>query len=274
MTDRSRRTTRPDRADAPQVGSSLSAFAAQGYFAASRRPLEILFFLLPFIAFYEYELVKVLRSERGLLTNEAHRGLLDLFGAFGLDGLALSLPGFLLIAIFLAWHALSRGPWIVNLSVVGRMFVESLAAAVPLLVFSQVVLKAVPAAGVDDFASLTLGEQVAVSVGAGLYEELVFRMALIGVLLVVFGDLLKAPKPWASAIAIGLSALAFTVYHPLRGAEGVFVPQRFVFYFGAGVYFGILFAVRGFGITAATHAMYDIATALLVAGAAAPADAA
>ncbi|MFM7051879.1 MAG: CPBP family intramembrane glutamic endopeptidase [Planctomycetota bacterium] len=274
MADRGRRNSRPDRADDPPVGSSLSAFAAQGYFAASRRPLEILFFLLPFIAFYEYELVKVLRSERGLLTNEAHRGLLDLFGAFGLDGLALSLPGFLLVAVFLAWHALTRGPWIVNLSVVARMFVESAAAAVPLLVFSQVVLKAVPAAGVDDFASLSLGEQVAVSVGAGLYEELVFRMALIGLLLFVFGDLLKTPRTWAHAIAIGLSALAFTVYHPLRGADGAFVPQRFIFYFGAGVYFGALFAVRGFGIAAAAHAMYDIATALLVAGATDPAPAA
>ena len=60
-------------------GSSLSEFVTQGYFEASRRPLEILFFLLPFIAIYEYELLRVLRAPDGFVTNGAHLAILRLF---------------------------------------------------------------------------------------------------------------------------------------------------------------------------------------------------
>ncbi|MFM7134055.1 MAG: type II CAAX prenyl endopeptidase Rce1 family protein [Planctomycetota bacterium] len=274
MAERSRKQNRPASAPSAQGGSSLSAVAAQGYFEASKRPLEILFFLLPFIAFYEYELARVLRSPDGLVTNEAHLALLTLFEAFEIQASALSLPGFLLVAILLIWHALSRGPWIVDLSVVARMFLESAALALPLLVIAQFVARSIPeagpmpAAGVEDFGSLPLGAQIAVAVGAGLYEELAFRMVGFGVLLFVFADLLAVPKKWAMAAAIGLSALAFAVYHPLRGPDGGFLLQRFVFFLLAGAYFGIAYALRGFGIVAATHALYDIATALIVARAA------
>jgi hypothetical protein len=275
MAERSRKQNRPASAPSAQGGSSLSAVVAQGYFEASKRPLEILFFLLPFIAFYEYELARVLRSPDGLVTNEAHLALLTLFEAFEIQASALSLPGFLLVAILLIWHALSRGPWIVDLSVVARMFLESAALALPLLVIAQLVARSIPdaagpmpAAGVEEFGSLPLGAQIAVAVGAGLYEELAFRMVGFGVLLFVFADLLAVPKKWAMAAAIGLSALAFAVYHPLRGPDGEVVMQRFVFFLLAGAYFGIAYALRGFGIVAATHAIYDIATALIVARAA------
>lgn len=274
MAERSRKQTRPAAAPPARGGSSLSEVLSQGYFEASKRPLEILFFLLPFIAFYEYELARVLRSPEGLVTNEAHLALLVFFEAFDIAASALSLPGVLLVAIFLVWKVLARGPWIVDLSVVARMLLESAALAMPLLVLAQLVARTIPesqplaAAGVEDFAALPLSAQIAVAVGAGLYEELVFRMIGFGVLLFLFADLLGVPKRTAIAIVVGLSAIAFAAYHPLRGEDGAVLLQRFVFYLLAGVYFGIVFALRGFGIVAATHALYDIATALLVARAA------
>ena len=59
MATRPRSTTRPMLAPLLRGGAASDA---RGYFADSRRPLEILFFLLPFIALYEYELARVLRS--------------------------------------------------------------------------------------------------------------------------------------------------------------------------------------------------------------------
>jgi Type II CAAX prenyl endopeptidase Rce1-like len=274
MAARSSKTTRPAAASEDHTsaagGLSLSDFVKQGYFEASRRPLEILFFLLPLIALYEYELVRVLRSAEGLVTNGAHLAILRLFDAFGLDAVALSLPGFLLIAVFLVMHVLSRGPWIVDLSVVTRMVGESAALAIPLLVFAALVERMAPAAQVEDFASLDLGARIAVSIGAGLYEELVFRMALIALVIAICTDLLKMQKPVALVSAVAVSSLAFAMYHPLRGADGAVVPGRFLFFLAGGLYFGVLYVVRGFGIAAAAHAFFDIATALLIA----PSDAA
>ncbi|MEY3142508.1 MAG: hypothetical protein RLY21_1001 [Planctomycetota bacterium] len=268
MAERRNQSNRPALAFAARGGSSLSEVVSQGYFDASRRPLEILFFLLPFIALYEYELVRVLRSPEGLVTNGAHLGILRLFDALGFDAAALSLPGLLLVAILVGWHAAQRGPWIVDLGVVGRMYLESAALVVPLLVLAQVAVRALPLAGVDDFGALPLGARIAVSIGAGIYEELVFRLLLIWVLLAALVDFAKFSRKIAVAIAVGLSALAFTVYHPLHAEDGSLIAQRFAFYFAAGVYFGAVFLLRGFGIVVATHALYDIATALLAARAA------
>ncbi len=266
-------TKRPAPAPKGKSGllhSQATVGGENGYFEVSRRPLEILFFLLPFIAFYEYELVRALSSPDGLVTNGAHLAILRLIDALGFDALgrqavALSLPGYLLIAIFMVWQCVTRARWVVDLSVVARMFVESAALALPLLVFGALVARTVPvAAAVDGFESLPLVARIAVSVGAGLYEELLFRMALIAALLGVLCDVLNLERMTATIIAICLSALAFAAYHPLHSAGGVFMPQRFIFFLGAGLYFGILFVSRGFGIAAATHALYDIATALLL----------
>ena len=110
--------------------------------------------------------------------------------------------------------------------------------------------------------------------GAGLYEELVFRLALITALLALFGDALKLERAPALAVSIALSAIAFAAYHPNHDADGQFLAHRFVFFLGAGLYFGILYASRGFGVAVATHALYDIAAALLGAASAASASAA
>jgi hypothetical protein len=98
---------------------------------------------------------------------------------------------------------------------------------------------------------------------AGIYEELVFRLGLIGILLVVLEDAMKVAKPTAMALAVAVSAVAFTIYHPLRGPDGGVQPARVVFYLAAGVYFGVLFAARGFGIAVGAHAFYDIASAII-----------
>jgi hypothetical protein len=106
-------------------------------------------------------------------------------------------------------------------------------------------------------------------VGAGIDEELLFRLGLIGLLGVVFEDLMKLGRTRSLVLAIGLSAIAFMLYHPLRDGSGAVHPARVVFYLGAGVYFGVVFAMRGFGIAVGAHAFYDVLAVLFAASAAA-----
>jgi len=262
----------------PASGSGGSS-GARDYFEASRRPLEILFFLLPFIAFYEYELVRVLRSPDGLVTNEAHLAILRLFDALGFGPAALSLPGVMLVAILVGWHAARRAPWVVDLGVVGRMYLESAILALPLLVLAEATVRLLPpqadaqqalaplaslAGGGTAFDALPLGARIAVSIGAGLYEELVFRLLFLWILITLLVDVLDLPRRTGVILSVLLSALGFAIYHPIHGADGALVMQRFVFYFAAGAYFGAVYLVRGFGVVAATHAVYDIVTAFLV----------
>jgi hypothetical protein len=176
----------------------------------------------------------------------------------------------LVVVILLAWHTIERRPWRTDSTTVGLMWSESLVLALPLLVFSQAALRipAVAAAG-QSFEQLPVVAKLAVSVGAGIYEELLFRLGLIGLLLVVFEDVLKVPRTKATVVAIALSAVAFMAYHPLRDGSGALQPARVVFYLGAGVYFGVVFVLRGFGIAVGAHAFYDILSVLFAASAAA-----
>ena len=72
------------------------------------------------------------------------------------------------------------------------------------------------------------------------------------------------PKGLSCEIESGISAVLFALYHPLKTGAGVLEIRRAAFFLLAGVYFGVLYVVRGFGIAVATHALYDIAVVVLL----------
>jgi membrane protease YdiL (CAAX protease family) len=98
-------------------------------------------------------------------------------------------------------------------------------------------------------------------VGAGIYEELLFRLILFVVLSFLLTDLLQMPRKTAVPTMVVVSAVLFSAYHYL--GDETFELPTFLFRTVAGIYFGWIFFVRGFGITAGTHAAYDILVVLL-----------
>ncbi|MEC9234588.1 MAG: CPBP family glutamic-type intramembrane protease, partial [Planctomycetota bacterium] len=102
--------------------------------------------------------------------------------------------------------------------------------------------------------------KLAISIGAGLYEELVFRMLLIFLIHTLLVDAFRLPGIVGSVVAVVVSAILFTIYHPLEGVDGSLSLARLAFFMVAGLFFGAIFILRGFGIVVATHAFYDIFT--------------
>ncbi|MBL9120079.1 MAG: CPBP family intramembrane metalloprotease [Phycisphaerae bacterium] len=256
---------------------AASQRAADGYALRSQQPLEILVFLLPLIVLYELGLVLVLRSGGTVLDNKAHDAIRRIFDAVGVDAAAmslpvLSLPGILLAVILILWQVLSRRSWQVDLRTVALMAVESAALAIPLVVLAQLVMQAfatpVPAAAPagDAIQQLPVLGRLAVSIGAGLYEELIFRMVLIAVLHTLLVDVVRWKEGPAIALSIIISAVAFAAYHPLQDASGAIDWARACAYLVIGGYFGAVFAFRGFGVVVGAHASYDIAVLLLPRG--------
>ncbi len=140
------------------------------------------------------------------------------------------------------------------------MVVESCVLALPLIVMSRVAehyLAHVPLAGTNGLiASVGAKKLMVLSLGAGIYEELVFRLIAFTVLSFVFIDVLELHKGFGALLVVLISALLFSGYHYL--GDGPFRGWTFAFRAGAGAYFGIVFACRGFGITAGCHAAYDL----------------
>jgi hypothetical protein len=257
---RTPRTRHKPRAARPEAGP-LS------YWERSKQPLEILALLVPLIVLYEVGLVRWLASAHGVQTNDAHRGLVHLFESFGMDatrlGLpVLSLPALAMVVVLLVLHVLSRKPWSVDLPTVAGMVVEGALAGLPLYVLVRAVM------GVSMMAAAAapgtwLGDRILISIGAGLYEEFIFRMVALLLLHSLLADLLRVKDPWATWIAVVIAAIAFAAYHPLRGATGAVQWPVFASLLVAGLYFGGLYVVRGFGIAVAAHASYDIVVAAL-----------
>jgi hypothetical protein len=70
-------------------------------------------------------------------------------------------------------------------------------------------------------------------------------------------------RPLALAAAIIGSALIFSAFHYVGPLGDRLTLASFVFRAVAGVVLSALYAARGFGITAWTHALYDVGLALL-----------
>jgi len=122
---------------------------------------------------------------------------------------------------------------------------------------------ALPAAGVRPGAFGFL----ALSAGAGLYEELVFRAGILAGLAVLLRGTFFALgwKHGAPIFATGLALLASSVLFALAHSWGdphALDPQVFTFRFLGGVLLGVLFAWRGLAVAAYSHAAYDALTLL------------
>lgn len=233
------------------------------YSVAATRPLHVLVFLIPLMLLYEAGSVLYLaREARGADTIGAHGILRGFFQTFG--AASLHLPPLALSVVLLAWHLLLKDPWRVRPRVLGLMAVESALWTIPLLVMGLLLTRPPAAAAVQDgtLQALSWQARLTISLGAGIYEELLFRLVMIGAIHFVLVDLLRAKHAVGAFAAALVSSLAFAFYHDVSGPGGVNL--RLVLFFSlAGLYFSTVFITRGFGVVVATHALYDI-VALLV----------
>lgn len=101
----------------------------------------------------------------------------------------------------------------------------------------------------------------ALSLGAGLYEELFFRVILVSVLLYLFKQFIKSYKT-ASAAAIIIAALTFSGVHYVGEYGDVWTLNSFLFRFLFGLFLNLIYVYRGFGCAAWTHAIYDLLVVL------------
>jgi hypothetical protein len=100
-------------------------------------------------------------------------------------------------------------------------------------------------------------------VGAGVWEEIVFRFALMGGLIWLFVRVLGGNRTVFTAISVLVAALAFSAFHHLGPLGDPFDARVFVFRTLAGVALGLIYLLRGLGICVYTHAFYNVALLLL-----------
>ena len=112
--------------------------------------------------------------------------------------------------------------------------------------------------------SQELGLQLALSIGAGLYEELFFRVLLVGGLFLFLDFILAIKERHTYIIAAVLGALIFSAVHYIGVYGDAFAWPSFTFRFLFGLALNALYLTRGFGIAAWSHAIYDILLTIIL----------
>lgn len=112
-------------------------------------------------------------------------------------------------------------------------------------------------------ASQGIVTRLVMSVGAGVYEELVFRLGVLGGTTVLLQRVAGTARWLAVVVAFLVSAFLFSAMHHLPPYGDPLGLGIFMFRLLAGIFFGVLFWFRGFAVAVYTHALYDIYVLLI-----------
>lgn len=235
------------------------------YYVDSRAPRYSILFAVPLLLAYEALAWFLADPAGGGVRNGADVILKSIFltvgGPRGLLIFNVLLAGIGIFLVVRDWRAHPGG-------VRGQIFAGMLAESAVLAMLVGVVIGRATSAllqylAIGPTGGMSLSTQLMISLGAGIYEELLFRVILVGALAAVGTKLLGWSTRTAGIVACLLGALLFSAFHYIGPYGDPLEAGSFIFRFLAGLTFSALYLLRGFGITAWTHALYDVFVTLL-----------
>jgi membrane protease YdiL (CAAX protease family) len=102
------------------------------------------------------------------------------------------------------------------------------------------------------------GTRFVMSLGAGVYEETVFRLGLMTGVAALLGKVAGLRRWIAFTFALLVSSVLFSAMHHIPPYGDPLHLGVFVFRVLAGAIFGVIFWFRGFAVVVYTHALYDL----------------
>jgi hypothetical protein len=177
-------------------------------------------------------------------------------------------PPVIIALFFLGWSYAARDKKLQDMvGVVSGMVIEAVFFALGLWGLSRALGPLLNDLGIhlawNSARTEAIGQAITF-IGAGIYEEVLFRLVLfsgitIALRAVFFPTLIAVPLS-----ALGSAALFAAAHHV--GAYGEpFDQYVFLFRMVAGVYFALVYQLRGFGVAAGAHALYDVVVGVALA---------
>ena len=224
------------------------------YFLQTRSSFYSFLFTIPLFFIYEVGILFLSKDDILVVRNGADflmRSILESFGIFGLYGLgAIFLIGFIITYIYFFNDKSNKS---IRADYLFIMIFESVCWALILyFLLSKFMLVLMNPIG------KTITQQVTLAVGAGIYEEFLFRVMLISGLTGIIGFVFLWSDKARKAAALIIAAGIFSAFHFVGDYGDFFSMELFLLRFFAGIVLGILYIARGFGITAYAHSIYDL----------------
>lgn len=248
--------------------------ARSSYWFATRSPRYSLLFALPLLVLYEILAVGLSGRALGDVRNGADVLLKSVFvtlgGRYGVTAFSVLLLGGGAWMVVRDWRRHGG----VQPRLFAGMVLESIlyatllgfiaGALTSLLLHGRLALagqaQGPGGAGAGGFG---LPTQLMISLGAGIYEELLFRVLLVSGLAALARGVLRWRPVAAGIFATVVGALIFSFFHYIGPYGDDFTLGSFTFRAVAGLLFSGMYLLRGFGITAWSHALYDVFLSVL-----------
>lgn len=250
-----------------------SQSTASDYWSDARTPLSSLLFLIPWIVVYEFGVLVMGQDQPDVVRNGADFWMRSALSQLGFGNIFF-LP-VIVVTMLLASHIFRKNPWQVHFETQLGMLAESVLLAIGLVAVGQchdIVFRhvAVGSVAVENGASTAMLNSIgpvtrAVTfIGAGVYEEVMFRLLLVPAAFLVF-RMFEFPAKWAAVMAAVCTSFLFAIAHHIGPSAEALNLFAFSFRAAAGLFFASVFLLRGFGITVGCHAAYDLLVGVLLA---------
>jgi len=224
------------------------------YWRYSRSTYYSVVMALPLLLSYEI-LIILTQSNYWVIRNAADVWIRTFLMAFDLKAQHLT---FVMIGIlfFLFPIAKLRSPGVsIKVNYFFIMLLESFVYSVILGVVLQFILR-LGGLSASGFGNDVL-QNIALSLGAGFFEEIIFRVFLLNLLFFI-SKLFFKRTVITVFFSVMVSSLLFSISHYVGSMADAWQLYSFMFRWIAGMLFTVLYFIRGFAITAYTHALYDI----------------
>jgi hypothetical protein len=240
----------------------LSPARRTSYFALSRSHRYSILFALPLLLGYEALAAMLARPGHAELRNGADAMLRAAFTAVaGARGPLIFMAAIILLGVGLVVRDLrasrDRIRPIVFLGMIGEAALLAGIFGFVIGMTTAKLLGSLHALSIGPLAQTSWPTRLMLSLGAGLYEELFFRVLLVTGIAAGARVVLGLGRRGSGIIAAVVGAFIFSAFHYIGPYGDQLQLQSFVFRMLSGLAFSALYLVRGFGITAWTHAMYD-----------------
>lgn len=230
------------------------------YWQLSRSPRYSVLFAAPLLLAYEVSARILTHGETGI-RNGADVILKSLFVAIGgREGILAFDVLLVAIGAWLVWRDRRGGPLApgVFAAMLGESVVLALAFGVVAGMLTALLLHGPAALAAPALTRFDLPTQLVISLGAGIYEELLFRVLLVSGLVLLARRVLGWAPRAANVFGVLLGALIFSAFHYIGPYGDRLELASFTFRAVAGLLFSGLYVVRGYGVTAWTHSLYDV----------------
>lgn len=227
------------------------------YFSSTHTLLYSYLISLPLLLLYEVLIFLAQPDSEQVIRISVDVWIKTLFSYIGRDVLSITLILVALLGMFVLYRERKKLSSL-KLSYFFTMLIEaSFYAFFLALIINTAVSGLLQIIQISPVESLTTLQQLALSLGAGLYEELFFRVILVSALLFIFKKTFTK-QSLAFASAILLAALIFSMVHYVGTLGDSFTLSSFLFRFLFGLALNAIYLWRGFGMAAWTHAIYDL----------------